>query len=153
MSSSIRLLSGQVEDSEIVRLRHRIAQLEEQLGQSDEAIVELRAQLASANRSLAPLQKELLPFKRVIDRIFGIMDAAGAQEDATPSAGKWDKIKQRLTGKDVEVIDLLLVQGAMTVSQIANAIHCSGEAARQRVDKLRGQGLLVKNGRDVTLKP
>jgi uncharacterized coiled-coil protein SlyX len=149
----MHLLSGETDPT--FELRDRVAQLEVQIEQQDSVITDLRAKLAAATVSTGPLRRELAPLKRAIDRVFGIMDAAGVVEESgsTPNPGKWELVKKRLTGKDVEVIDLLLVQGAMTVSNIANALRCSGEAARQRVDKLRGQGLLVKNGREVTLKP
>lgn len=72
--------------------------------------------------------------------------------ESAQANGKWDAIKQRVGPKLAGVIDLLMVQGPMTVSQIAAATRCSGKAARQRMDKLRGQGLVDKNGVHFNLK-
>jgi len=132
-----------VEETSTRDLERRVERLESEVNRLKQSVMEAAQKGVEIilRRMFAPLHKAT-----------SVMVGETTVEESAQSSGKWEVIKQRIGPKLAEVIDLLLIQGPMTVSQIASATRCSGEAARQRMDKLRSQGLIEKNGTHFSLK-
>lgn len=143
MSSLPLLETRLVEEPDSRELERRVTRLEAEIANLKQSAMKAAQEGVEImlRRMFAPLHKAT-----------SVMVGEITTDETLQSSGKWDAIKQRVGPKLAEVIDLLLIQGAMTTTQIANATRCSGEAARQRMDKLRGQGLVEKNGGHFSLK-
>lgn len=143
MSSRPLLETTLVEESDTRDLERRVKRLETEIANLKQGAMDAARQGVEVM-----LRRMFGPLHRATSVLVGDADV----EEVSQSDGKWEVIKQRLGPKLAEVIDLLLVQGPMTTSQIASATRSSGEAARQRMDKLRGQGLVEKNGAHFSLR-
>lgn len=144
MSSRPLLETTLVEEPSTRDLERRIKSLEDEVANLRQSVTR-----AAQEGVKVMLRQMFAPLHNATSVLVG---EAKVTESAQQTNGKWEAIKQRVGPKLAEVIDLLMVQGPMTVSQIAAATRCSGEAARQRMDKLRGQGLVEKNGAHFNLK-
>lgn len=144
MSSRPLLETSLVEEPNLRELERRIKRLE-----TDVANIKQSAMDAAQQGIEIILRRMFTPMHKATGVMVGEIKA---EESAQQLNGKWEAIKHRIGPKLGEVIDLLLIQGPMTTRQIASATRSSGEAARQRVDKLRGQGLVEKNGAHFSLK-
>lgn len=132
-----------VEEIDSRELERRVKRLEAEI-----AVLKQSAMRAAQDGVEVMLRRMFAPLHKATS----VMVGESKIDESTQANGKWEVIKQRIGTKLAEVIDLLLIQGPMTTTQIANATRCSGEAARQRLDKLRGQGLVEKNGAHFSLK-
>lgn len=143
MSSRPLLETSLVDEVDSGGLERRVERLEREVANLKQSAMEAAKQGVEImlRRMFSPLHKAT-----------SVLVGDALVDDGVQSNGKWEVIKQRMGPRLAEVIDLLLVQGPMTTSQIAAATRSSGEAARQRLDKLRGQGLVEKNGQNFFLK-
>jgi hypothetical protein len=85
----------------------------------------------------------------------GKMDIPAAVQSVATSGGqdKWAAIKVRNPGKVAEAIDVLLIHGTMNTKQLSAALKMGYDNCRVNVvGKLSRQGLIVKRGRDLSLK-
>jgi hypothetical protein len=151
--SSPLLLSGisdpDTRDEEISTLRRT-------LERTDEALRLERNKTAAIEHSLRELRHLTKPFYQLLQRIHGELDDVGI-DAATPVGGggsKWDAIKQRNPGRIAQAIDTLLIQGALTTSQLAAAMRMNrSNCANNVVTKMRSMGLLDKTGDSYSLRP
>ena len=159
------LLNGQVDDTDLIveGLRAKVSQLQDQLSRKDDEINALNRQLQVVEAGVRELRKVLTPYYRTLQKVFGEFDAMsvpdeGGTHHASPVmpvalSSRWDVIKQGLSGRLAEAIDILLARGRMTTSQLAAAMKTSGGNVKDNiVKKLVSQGLVVRDGREFYLK-
>lgn len=147
---------------EVVRLRREIAGLEQELEIAKNEAKSLKSAATDSVQAIRALRKTLEPFRVAIGMIYGeisrvdaesFTESSGAQ--SAPSSGddaKWVKIKQRLGGKRAEIIDLLLVQTEMTITQVSRSAHMHYDTATKLLREMLGQGLLTKNSNLYSLR-
>lgn len=87
----------------------------------------------------------------------GLSHAAGDGTVTVPvqvqSPDKWQQIKQRLPPRLAQAIDVLLLQGSMSGTQLAAAMRMDrSNCSKNVVQILLRQGLIVRNGRELSLK-
>lgn len=136
------LLNGEVEYVEdrgadrVELLENRLSSLEASLSRvKRDAVVALLQVLADSIRHIAS----------------GKMDIPDISSE--PSDGKWEAVKSRLQPSHRKVIDVLLLQGAMTRKQISAAVQMNyTNCVNNVIGPLIRQGWLVDNGRDISLK-
>lgn len=143
-------LEGNVDtrDQEILALRNQLARL-------DEALRMERIKTGSVEAGARELRRILTPLFSALKQIYGEMDDMQIADSpaATNNNSKWEAIKSRNPGRIAEAIDVLLIHGGMTSSQLAaslkmNRSNCSGNL----IPKLHSLGLAVRNGSVISLK-
>jgi hypothetical protein len=157
-----RLIEGVVEPDD---REERIAELEDE-------IRELKADLRRAQRAaqdaeahavavFAPLRQQLTPFYRMLQSIFGDLDAAGVVDAPSAAGGRasaavavWDAWKARLPGGPAKIIDTFLAHQnrEMNIQQLAMASGIHRNSIPNMMTKLNKAGLIQKNGRQFCLK-
>lgn len=148
-------LSGQVDTRD-----QQIGELEEENDHLSTRVRDLEMELSRTKRenqrAIAALRQILSPLRSGINAIFGEMDAIGGEAlSETPAKNaKWEAVKQRLSPRLREVIDLLLIQGTMGRKQIAAALKMDySNCTKNVIGILIRQGWLIDSGRDgVSLK-
>lgn len=152
----MRLLEGQVtelDDDEIVELRHQIKELQTDLAHSRS---QTRAAQHEAVRAVSALRKELSPLYRSLQAVFGEIDAVIGDEEPASSSPRssavWENWKSKMRGQAAEIIDALLLHKEMTAQQIAIAIGIHKKNLPQLIYKLNKAGLINKNGDRYSLK-
>lgn len=158
-----RLLEGTVlepmEEDRIVALAAEIRDLRAELAEA--RANEARARKDAA-RALSSLRHQLSPLYRALQMVFGELDAAGVQDEASRPgttesieprvAAVWQSWKSKLPGKASEFIDILLQHGEMNAAQLRIAGRCSSDTVYQTIHKLNKAGLINKNGGKFSLK-
>ncbi len=130
-------------EDELLRIRHELE--------------EARAESQKLKRSIQAIQKPLTGIYQGLRALFGEIEfAVGAEQvaESRPSApqqsgpaDRWSAIKQRLTKKQAELVDVLLLQGRMNRTQCAKAIKSDYTFCRKQViAPLLAQGLLIEGG-------
>jgi outer membrane murein-binding lipoprotein Lpp len=148
------LLTGQVDnrDTQIQELQAE----NEQLRQTNlEIESELRRVKSENARAISALRAQLSPLFQALRAVFGQMDSIStdAAPEAAPKNAKWDVIKQRLTPRLREAIDILQVQSRMTRTQLAAAMRMDrSNCTKNVVAILLRQGLAVDDGQGISLK-
>lgn len=143
--------------------------LEEEIFSLGRELDDSRTQNEKLEQAIRALRQSLSPLHRAVRAIFGEIElAVGEEEMASPSiagksaassgkvdVGRWGGIKQRLTKKQGELIDALILQGAMNRTQCAKAIKSDYTFCRKSVvAPLLAQGLLIEgNDGFLTVKP
>jgi hypothetical protein len=161
----MRLIEGNVEP--IDDGLGRIAELEDEVRslQNDLAVAKQAAVLARRESAAAfgALRKQLSPLYRALQAVFGELDAAGVEDQATTSADRaagdprkraiWDSWKARLGPTCAKVIEALLLQPEMTNRQIAVAIGTGRiQTVYDAIVKMNKVSLLTKSGDRYSLK-
>lgn len=148
---STPLLSGRQEylQDETPALRREIERLVNELRRTEGELKQAQNEALAARQATGNLRRLLAP-------LWGEVQALGDDSPITTNLqgnSKWEAIKARNAGKAAEAIDVLLIHGSMNTNQLSAALKMGYESCRVNVvDKLRRQGLLVKNGRDLSLK-
>lgn len=157
----MRLLEGALVDDdttnpEVESLRAEVRQLRAELSR---AHAETHNAQRDTARAVGSLRKQLTPLYRALQAVFGEIDNAGFDEEAstgTPANARtvavWESWKSRLPGQPAKVIDALLLHGEMNAQQIAIAIGCHRNSVPQLIFKLNKAGLINKNGHRFSLK-
>jgi hypothetical protein len=147
-------VSGEIQlydrrDTEIADLKEQVRDLQHQL---HEARQETKRAVVQADRSMSALRKQLTPFYRMLQMIFGELDAAGVEADgADVTRGAWDEWKTRLGPSCAKVIDALLLGGEMTITAICVSAKIGKATAYQATSKMGQAGILVRNGSKFSL--
>jgi hypothetical protein len=128
--------------------------LEGRLLTEDEAALESRLhameqQLEAQRKEIADLRKSFGYFFASMKSVFSGAPSANASPAVDKS--KWDFLGRKIGGKAPEIIEMLLAQREMTVTQLHKAVRCSYETARYTVRKMREAGIVVTNGSAVSL--
>ena len=145
-------LEGHVVDThedELFRLRQQLQRL-------DEALRLERIKNGALESSVRDVRDILTPLYRSLRLLFGEIDGMNLGDSTAnmqSESPKWEAIKRRLRPKAAEAIDILMTHGAMNTSQLAAALHMNRSNVTGRVVyELNRLGLLVKNGREFSLK-
>jgi hypothetical protein len=150
-----QLLDGHIDDRDTI-----IAGLKAQLAEVREELRMERKKSAGIEPALKEIQRVTLPFYNILRAVHGELDALGitnngASASSAPVAhdSRWDAIKSRLSPRLREAVDVLLVHGRMNTTQLAAALKTSrGNCADNIVQKLKTMGIIIKDGRDFSLK-
>jgi hypothetical protein len=140
---------GHLQD-EIERLRRHVRDLEVDL-------VAERHKNKAIEDGIRDLKRATWPLLNALQQIHGLIAPMGigdpANENAGPASDKWTVIKQRYPGRIADAIDALLAHGSMNASQLAAALKMDrSNCSKNLVPKLAQLGLIVRNGRELTLK-
>jgi len=143
------LLNGIVDtrDQELFTLRRQLAQL-------DEALRLERIKTGQVESGVRELRHVLNPLFAALRKIYGEMDDMGLSNSPVVNGDdRWNAIKARLAPRLQAAIDIFLTQGTMTSSALAAALRTSNSnCSTNVVGPLLRQGLLVRNGRELSLK-
>jgi len=83
----------------------------------------------------------------------GKLDIASTEASHASSDARWDAIKSRLPRRHAEAVDILLLHGSMNRTQLAAAMKMDySNCTKNVIGVLMRQGIIVSNGRDLTLK-
>jgi hypothetical protein len=161
-------LNGESEAVENVsELYQRIEDLESELRTARQETLKAKRESEDAIRAITALRAQLMPLHRALRAIFGEInlvvpeDQPVAPEGTQPRSNapaaeggdKWNYWKARFPGRPAEVIDLLLVQGEMNLSQLASVLRCDrSNLSKQAIFKLNKAGLIIKNGNNFSLR-
>jgi len=129
--------------------------LESRLMTEEEAAIESRLhememQIEAQRKEIADLRKTFGAFFSAMKSVFS--GAPGASSAPVVDKSKWDFLGKKIGGKAPEIIEMLLAQPEMTVTQLHKAVRCSYETARYTVRKMREAGIVTTNGSQVSLK-
>lgn len=148
------LLEGNVDerDGTIAALEQEVERLEGDLGIARAEVAHLRKENA---RAVSALRRQLSPLHQALRQVFGEMDALGTDEPGSPDGktDKWNVIKQRLTPRLREAVDILQLQGTMRRTQLATALKMDySNCTKNVIGVLIRQGWVVDNGGNLSLK-
>ena len=149
------LLEGNVDNRDAL-----IASLEEENADLQRQVRDLQGELAQARRAngraVAKLRHVTQPWLDALKDLHGELDAIGGDElggQAAGSSDKWEAVKVKLAPRLREAIDLLLLQGTMRRTQIANALKMDyANCSKNVVGVLIRQGWVVDNGGQLSLR-
>lgn len=112
-------------------------------------------EVAAANR----LRTALTPLYNALQQVFGDLDSIGAEAaiPAEPSykpraSAAWESWKDKLGGQAAKAIDVLLLHGALTQTQLRIHIGCAKGSVPGIVYQLNRAGIINKNGGKISLK-
>lgn len=158
----MRLLEGAVDaepiddaSDEIHDLAGQVRDLQAQLRDTKRELMQRERETAHA---LGALRKQLSPLYRALQAVFGELDAVGIEDSpgAAPNPSRtsavWESWKSRFPGRPAQVIDALLLHGALNQTQIALAVGMTRNNVPQLIFKLNKAGLIDKNGDKYSLK-
>jgi len=142
------LLEGEVDnrDSIIERLRRENERL-------SEALQEERLKNRGVEAGIAAFRKQTLPLLNALQAAHGLIDRMGINGGPGSDGSKWDLVKQRLSPRLREAVDIFLTQGQMKRTQLASAMRMDySNCTKNVIAVLLRQGLLVDNGGQLSLK-
>ena len=171
---SLPLLSGEVvpdNREELAELREEVERLEQENRKLRNDLIKARADSEASIAAITALRSNLGPLYRALRGVFGEINlvvpedaplpqygTAGAtngrpvDDDAMRSLDKWEGVKQRLGGKDAELIDILLTCGPKTNTQLAPMLKMHYSNATKVTKRLSSLGFIVKQGDAWALK-
>lgn len=175
MSDSMRdggqamVVHGQTVDPELGRLREEVRRQRSELADLQNRLEEAEQSSQLTGRALQRLRKTLLPMYQALQMVFGEIDAAGvdtaeAEFNQTPNAraapagvdpkvaAVWDSWKARFGSGVGKVIDVLLLHGAMSATQLRIACQCRQDTVYKHIGVLKNAGLITKDGGKYNLK-
>jgi hypothetical protein len=142
-------------DRIIAAMEQEIRSLKLELGDARRDAENARHQ---AERAVANLRKQLTPFFRAMQVLFGEMDAIAPEVDAGYTSAMpdkkravWESWKQKLGGKKAEFVQAMLDHGEMTAAQLRVATHCGTRTVPDVIYALKSLGLVKKNGSKYSL--
>lgn len=112
------------------------------------------AQLEKANAlAVGMLKKQLLPWKKIIDAIWGQIDQFDLGNEGSGLSEKWAAVKPTLAPRMQQAIDLLLLQGSMTRREIAAALRMNyTNCVTNVIGAMLRQGWFVESNGKIQLK-
>lgn len=147
------LLEGQVDNRDAV-----IEDLQQQVHDLKRDLRDTQGELSAAKRAnvqaVAALKKELSPLYRALQSLFGELDKFDVESfDGRAGGDKWEAVKVRLAPRLREAIDILLIQGTMRRTQLANALKMDySNCTKNVIGVLIRQGWVVDSGGQLSLK-
>ena len=117
-----------------------------------------RAEIALANLRDSPLAQVHRALKWVFNELDGLdlpespaPTAPGAPVAPTATPSKWDAIKNRVGGRQAQIIGLLQDVGAATTNQMAAALKSDPRTIQKNVAWLKAAGLVKQHGNNYNL--
>lgn len=142
----------------------QIASLQRLLQQKNERIAELEEQLRlektrnyTIEISARNLQNILTPLYNAVGGILGHIEAmeisSGSGTATSPAKREvWTSWKQKLGGKTADAIDVLLMHGPMTHTQLRIQLKCATRTCTNVVGALNRAGLIDRANGKISLK-
>lgn len=163
MSSKPLILEGIAGDphsdhSAIQQLRKEKQRLEEEVLGLRREVDDVNRQKEQMERTLRNLRGQLSPLHRALRAVFGEIELAVGEEEATqtPSPGapqtnsldpRWESYKQNFPGSPARVIDALLTHKEMSIQQLSKLLRMDYSTAKVAVSKLKAAGAIRKEGK------
>jgi hypothetical protein len=133
-------------------LRRKIARLEGELQDSQDALQDERKRSANGFRAQARLKQSLQPFYQALQMIFGDLEDVEVEPTGESAAATgpiseraYQAWKERLPPACGKIIDALLVQ-PLTITQISSMCKMHYDTASKALGILSKNGLIQKNG-------
>ena len=150
------MLEGQVDQTQ-TELRHLRAEVERLTDELEVARLEVRNARSQATRAVQALRQQTGGLFQALKILHGEMDKVAPDQPSGSSsnndADKWTVIKQRLSPRLREAIDLLLLQGQMKRTQLASALKMDySNCTKNVVGVLKAQGLMIEDNGYLSLK-
>jgi|HubBroStandDraft_6_1064221.scaffolds.fasta_scaffold294408_2 hypothetical protein len=162
-----RLLEGAFTDpnshpDDLPELQLRVARLERELEDARREVRATKNESAEAKIAMGSLRAILSPLYGALQRVFGELEVAGVDTDSAAGpappgfqqkkTAAWQLWIDKLPGKRAEFIRALLDHGEMTREQIKVATKSGNTTVSDTISKLKGMGLVEKNGDKYSLK-
>lgn len=146
------LLDGLVDNRDQV-----IEALRNQLRDQSQELSEAHLKIRQIETGAKELRTVLNPLYQALRHIFGEIDSMGVSEGSGTAVNSrvsaaWDQWKQKLGGQPAKAIDILMVHGAVTQTQLRVLIGCANGSIAGIVCVLNKAGLINKNGGKISLK-
>ena len=142
------LLEGEVDNRDSV-----IEQLRLENQRLSEALVRERLKNRSVESGLVAFRKQTLGLLHALQAAHGLIEGMGLDGGGGSGSGKWEVVKQRLSPRLREAVDIFLTQGHMKRTQLASAMRMDySNCTKNVIAVLLRQGLLVDNGGQLSLK-
>lgn len=145
-------LEGQVDtrDQEIARLRQQVRQM-------DEALSYERIKNQAIESGIRELRSITMPLLRGLQKIHGLVDEMGIQEQVPVAQQKhsaiWEEWKRKLNSEVVSrFIDAMLTHGELDAAQLAVITRCGRSNVPKYIYKLNQANLINKNNGKFSLK-
>jgi hypothetical protein len=139
--------------SENATLRAKLQEAQERLIQTGNDYGRMRLDYEAQERVLHDLRRHLAPFYDRLRAVFGELDTAVAASPQTvPTNPIWEAWKKRLGGLPAKAIDVLLLHGELSRTQLRIHLQCATGSVPDIVYKLNQAGLINKNGSKISLK-
>lgn len=154
-------MKGGASDEELRQLRQENRKLDEALRAVRNELGQAIADKENLERSIRALRNQLSPLHRFLRALFGEIELAVGQEDsAQPTVNAprnenssggdnsafWERWKQKLGGKQADIIDALMGHPGMTTTAVAKSAGCRMATASTLLSRLNGMSLVEKNG-------
>jgi hypothetical protein len=153
------VLSGSYDAAEVIQLTAKVARLEQQNRQLDEALRLERIRTQSVESAAKDLRNLLFPLFRSLRLVFGELDQMGVVE-TVPLGGapqfdpKWAAWMDKF-GRDkcpARVIQAILDHGPLSRSQLRQAIKAGWSTLDEATARLKNLQLIEKSGDRWNLK-
>lgn len=153
----MRLLEGAIEQDEYPAEDAQRDEIRELRAELSRARADAAKSKHEATHALSALRKQLNPLYRALQAVYGEMDAIGVEEGAATAptsrmSAVWENWKSKMPGRPAQIIDALMLHGAMNSTQIAIAIGIHRNNVPQLIFRLNKAGLIDKNGTKYSLK-
>lgn len=156
----MKLLEGQVTDDDVTTIADLMAEVRTLRAELAVAKAEATKAKREASHAFGELRRQLTPLHRVLQAIFGELDAAGVDDAPSSTSGGgdartvkiWESWKARMPGGPAKIIDALMLQPDMNTQQLAIATGVHRNSIPAMIYKLNKAGLLNKNGQRFSLK-
>lgn len=142
--------------------RREIQNLEDENRSLRRNLDDAEANIQRLERTIENLRKTLNPIHRALRALFGEIELAVGEEDniaVAPGVGpsmsvdpRWEHFKKQFPGVPATIIDALLIQGTMKMTNLAKLIGSHYETTRKATYKLRDAGAVTLTGGSVSLK-
>lgn len=163
----VPLLEGEIlepvdTDDQLADALQSVARLEQDLQLTRTALENSQDQSKAAKRAIANLRRQLGPLYNALRAVFGEIALAGdtasdfAESGKPASSGtadpRWEEWKRKLGPRQAELINGLLVHGAMTRAQMEAALHWGHTKVSNTIYQLNRAQLLSESGGRYSLR-
>ncbi len=132
-----------------------VLELQEQVRQLRDELSRERNRETQVESGVRELRRVLDPLYRALQMVYGEIGELGIQPglDLHPAkAAAWENWKKKLGGLPARFIDVLMIHGEMTQTQLRIAVGCAAGSVAGVVCTLNKAGLINKAGGKVSLK-
>lgn len=144
------------QEQQIRSLQQELYARNRQLNEAKDALRTERQKTAAIERGVQELRSVLNPLYSALQHVFGEIDAMGVEGSSSQTDPRkqaiWESWKAKLPSGEGRAIDALLLHGTMTTAQLRIHVGCASRTAQNIVAALKGKGLIVKNGAQISLK-
>lgn len=158
-----KLLEGEVVEpcADCARLRELNRHLNDELAAIQRENDDLKKRVSVAGAPVARLREKLDPFYKLLQSIFGDIDAIGPDPSPVVAGGSvplksspiWDSWKNRMAGAPAKIIDALLLHADASVEQLVVLTQITRKKTiYDAIARMNKAGIINKNGGRFSLK-